>query len=103
MGTTSFLAMCSTAAAPIIDNIGVAILLAPVVEPYTMTFPLKHVAPLATHPWIVYSFESFGVQEFLPDWALVRKLITAPWLQAVYAILYCIFINPIFCSLIMYS
>ena len=80
--------MCSTATAPVLDSIAVAILLAPVVEPYTMTFPLKHVAPLAAHPLCAYSFESFGVQEFLPDWALIRKLITAPWLQAVYAILY---------------
>ena len=87
MGTTSFLAMCSTASAPVLDNIAVAILLAPVVEPYTMTFPLKHVAPLAAHPWFAYSFESVGVQEFLPNWALIRKLVTAPWLQAVYAIL----------------
>ena len=87
MGTTSFLAMCSTAASPVMDKIAVAILLAPVVEPSNMTFPLKHVAPLAAHPLFAYSFETVGIQEFLPDWALIRKLVTAPWLQAVYAIL----------------
>ena len=28
-----------------------------------------------------------GIQEFLPDWTLIKKLITAPWLQGVYAVL----------------
>ena len=82
-------------------------LLAPVVEPYTMKFPLKTLAPVAAHPWFAYSFEKVGVhhttcmtqatllqpiaqvgiQEFLPDWTLIKKLITAPWLQGVYAVL----------------
>ena len=82
-----------------------AVLLAPVVEPYTMKFPLKTLAPVAAHPWFAYSFEKVGVhqsitqatllqtsaqvgiQEFLPDWTLIKKLITAPWLQGVYAVL----------------
>ena len=36
-------------------------LLAPVVEPYTMKFPLKTLAPVAAHPWFAYSFEKVGV------------------------------------------
>ena len=38
-----------------------AVLLAPVVEPYTMKFPLKTLAPVAAHPWFAYSFEKVGV------------------------------------------
>ena len=38
-----------------------AVLLAPVVEPYTMKFPLKTLAPVAAHPWFAYSFEKVGL------------------------------------------
>ena len=46
-----------------------AVLLAPVVEPYTMKFPLKTLAPVAAHPWFAYSFEKVGVH---PDTELPR-------------------------------
>ena len=85
MGTTSFLAMCCNNTT-IVDKISIAILLAPVVEPYTMTFPLKHMVPVTNHPLFVYGFETMGIQEFLPNWTFIKKLITAPWLQAVYAV-----------------
>jgi len=88
MGTTSFLAMCSNNNNnQITDRINVAILLAPVVEPCNMSFPLKLVAPLAAHPLFAKSFESFGIQEFFPDWTVIKKIMTAPWLQSVYAVL----------------
>ena len=84
MGTTIFLAMCSNNTL-VMNKIKVALLLAPVVEPCTMKSPLKHLAPAASQRWFALGFESVGIQEFLPDWTFIRKLVTAPWLQSVYA------------------
>ena len=67
------------------DLVRLAVLLAPVAEPSTMRSPLKYLARLSTVAGA--SFESLGLQEFLPDWRLIRKLITAPWLQSVYAVM----------------
>ena len=49
-----------------------AVLLAPVVEPYTMKFPLKTLAPVAAHPWFAYSFEKVGV--LLTSYVIHRPL-----------------------------
>ena len=84
MGTTSFLAMCSHNK-PVADLLRQAVLLAPVVEPANMRSPLKYLAKVSTVAGA--GFQSFGLQEFLPDWGLISKLITAPWLQSVYAIM----------------
>ena len=86
MGTTTFLAMSSSPSS-VLNMVKVAILLAPVVEPYTMKSNLKLLAPAASQKWFAKGFESVGIQEFLPDWTFMRKLVTAPWLQSVYAAL----------------
>ena len=62
-----------------------AVLLAPVVEPYTMKFPLKTLAPVAAHPWFAYSFEKVGVLHTsyvinrpLPRWVSRSFSLTGP-------------------------
>ena len=85
MGTTTFLAMSSNHS--VLNMVKVAVLLAPVVEPYTMKSSLKLLAPAASQRWFAKGFESVGIQEFLPNWTFIRKLVTAPWLQSVYAVL----------------
>ena len=63
-----------------------AVLLAPVVEPYTMKFPLKTLAPVAAHPWFAYSFEKVGVRltsyvtnrPLLPRWVSRSFSLTGP-------------------------
>ena len=62
-----------------------AVLLAPVVEPYTMKFPLKTLAPVAAHPWFAYSFEKVGLHHTsyvihrpLPRWVSRSFSLTGP-------------------------
>ena len=67
------------------EKVELAVLLAPVIDPSTMRSPIRHLAKVSTLAGA--GFESFGLEEFLPNWSLVKKLITAPWLQSVYAIM----------------
>ena len=60
-----------------------AVLLAPMVAPASMRSPLKHLAKVSRLAGA--SFESLGMEEFLPNWNFIRKMMTAPWLQSVYA------------------
>ena len=67
------------------EKVKLAVLLAPVIDPSTMRSPIKHLAKVSTVAGA--GFQSFGIEEFLPNWSLVKKLITCPWLQSVYAIM----------------
>ena len=85
MGTTTFIAMCSSGS-PVANKVELAILLAPVVEPCTMKNPLAQlIAP--AHGVFKTGLETIGVQEIIPNWTIIQKLVTVPWLQFVYAIL----------------
>jgi len=83
MGTTTFLAMCSNNTS-FATKIDIGILLAPVVEPSSMTNPIKHIAPVYQH--VQTGLEYFGILEFLPEWTFAKKIITAPWMQFIYAV-----------------
>ena len=67
------------------EKVLLAVLLAPVIDPSTMRSPIKHLAKLST--LVRRGFQSFGSEEFLPHWPLIKNLITCPWLQSVYAIM----------------
>ena len=68
-----------------VEKIKLAVLLAPVIDPSTMRSPIKHLAQVSH--FVGAGFQSFGLEEFLPNWSLIKKLITCPWLQCVYAIM----------------
>ena len=85
MGTTTFIAMCSSGSS-VANKVELAILLAPVVEPCTMKNPLAQlIAP--AHGVFKTGLETIGVQEIIPNWTIIQKLVTVPWLQFLYAIL----------------
>lgn len=85
MGTTSFILMCSSNYS-MANQVDLAILLAPVVEPYSMKNPvLQFLAP--AHGVFMTGLETIGVREFVPNWTILQKLVTVPWLQFVYAVL----------------
>ena len=83
MGTTSFLAMCSNNK-DVVDLVALTVLLAPVVVPATMKSPIKLLAP--AYRYIAQGCNRLGFTEFVPNWTMLRRLITAPWLQALYAV-----------------
>ena len=83
MGTTTYLAMSSNNK-EVVDMVNLTILLAPVVEPANMKSPIKHLAP--AYRIIASGCNKVGFAEFVPNWSMLRKLITAPWLQAFYAV-----------------
>ena len=83
MGTTTFLAMCSSNK-EVVDTVTLTILLAPVVEPATMKSPIKLLAP--AYRYIAQGCNKVGFTEFVPNWTMLRRVITAPWLQALYAV-----------------
>ena len=85
MGTTTFIAMCSSKV-PIAMQVDLAILLAPVVEPCNMRNPVMQLLAPA-HSVFMAGLERIGVQEIIPDWSVLQKLITVPWLQFVFAVL----------------
>ena len=85
MGTTTFIAMCSSKV-PIAMQVDLAILLAPVVEPCNMRNPVMQLLAPA-HSVFMAGLERIGVQEIIPDWSALQKLITVPWLQFVFAVL----------------
>ena len=85
MGTTTFLAMCSSKA-PIAKQVDLAILLAPVVEPCKMrNIAMQVLAP--AYSVFMAALETIGIQEIIPDWTPLQKLITVPWLQFLFAVL----------------
>merc|ERR1719411_392702 len=84
MGTTAFLAMCSTNKS-VAEKVLLAVLLAPVIDPSTMRSPIKHLARLST--LVRRGFQSLGSEEFLPHWPLIKNLISCPWLQSVTTIM----------------
>ena len=85
MGTTTFMAMCSTNLSTA-NKVDLAILLAPVVEPCSMKNPLMQLLAPA-HGVFMTGLETIGVQEIIPNWTVLQKLMTVPWLQFVFAIL----------------
>jgi len=77
--------MCSSKD-PVATQVNLAILLAPVVEPCSMRNPvMKLLAP--AHNVFMAGLERIGIQEIIPDWTILQKLITVPWLQFVFAVL----------------
>ena len=85
MGTTTFIAMCSSNFS-VAKKVDLAILLAPVVEPCSMKNPLaRFLAPAHGVFWT--GLETIGVQEIIPNWTIVQKLVTVRWLQFVFAIM----------------
>jgi hypothetical protein len=84
MGTTTFMAMCSSNQA-VANQVDLAILLAPVVEPCSMKNWARFLAP--AHGVFMAGLETIGVQEIIPNWTIIQKLVTVPWLQFVFAIM----------------